>query len=201
MQQGTARGERESSLSSSLLVRVKSHDADAWQRLVAIYSPLVYRWCRRAELQPDDALDVVQDVFRSVVVAIERFRRDRAGDSFRGWLRTITRNQISDHFRLAGGRPRAIGGSDAQSRFAEVACESPPEEEAAEMSGVVGRALELVRTDFEEKTWTAFWRTTVAGQSPAEVAEAIEMTVGAVYKAKSRVLARLRAELEGLVDA
>jgi RNA polymerase sigma-70 factor (ECF subfamily) len=57
------------------------------------------------------------------------------------------------------------------------------------------RALELVRSQFEDKTWQAFWRCAVDGQSPAEVSQALGMTQVAVRKAKSRVLHRLRDEL------
>jgi RNA polymerase sigma-70 factor (ECF subfamily) len=194
-------GANTSSLSSSLLVRVRSHNGDAWQRLVSIYGPVVYRWCRQWRLEPNEALDVVQDVFRAVVIAIESFRRDRAGDSFRGWLRTITRSKVQDYFRAAGRRPTAIGGSEAQRRFAEVASElrDDVDESATETAMIVRRALELVRNEFEDQTWTACWRTTVDGESAADVAAAMNMSVGAVYKAKSRVLARLRTELQELI--
>ena len=191
----------QSALSSSLLVRVRARDPDAWRRLVAIYSPIAYRWCRRAELQPDDAMETVQEVFKSVVSSVEAFRRDRPGDTFHGWLRTITRNKIRDFFRGQHRRPAALGGSDAQRRFVELPDDSSLDEAVDgedAVSQVVVSALRVVRSEFEEKTWEACWRTTVEGQSPADVANVLGMTVGAVYKAKSRVLARLRAELDGL---
>jgi RNA polymerase sigma-70 factor (ECF subfamily) len=191
-----------SSLSSSLLERVRQHDTEAWRRLVAIYSPLVYRWCRRSKLQPSDAMDVLQEVFRAVATAIGSFRRDRAGDSFGGWLRTITRNKLRDYFRSRARQPQAAGGSEAQKRLEEAAAFDSADlpESAADSDGVVHRAVEAVRAEFEPKTWSAFWRTTVDDESAADVAESLQMTLGAVYKAKSRVLARLRAELEGLAD-
>jgi len=52
--------------------------------------------------------------------------------------------------------------------------------------------LETIRAEFESRTWQAFWRTTVDGRAPAHVAEDLEMSVAAVYMAKSRVLCRLR---------
>lgn len=189
------------SLASSLLLRLKVGDGEAWRRLVAIYGPVIYRWCRQWRLEPNEAMDVVQNVLRAVVIAIEGFRHDRAGDSFRGWLRTITRSKVQDHYRDAVRRPKAIGGSDAQRRFSEVVFEpgDDADETATDTAMIVRRALELVRNEFEERTWTACWRTTVDGETAADVARAMNMTVGAVYKAKSRVLTRLRTELEGLV--
>ncbi|MBN2577934.1 MAG: sigma-70 family RNA polymerase sigma factor, partial [Pirellulales bacterium] len=57
------------------------------------------------------------------------------------------------------------------------------------------RVLESIRAEFEPRTWEAFWRTTIDGQSPAHVAEDLAMTVPAVYMAKSRILRRLRQAL------
>src|SRR5262245_29431146 len=65
------------STSSTLLERVRAQDQEAWQRLVHLYSPLVYGWCRRSGLQDADAADVGQEVFRDVAGAIAGFRRDR----------------------------------------------------------------------------------------------------------------------------
>src|SRR5262245_56574497 len=109
------------STSSSLLARVKERDALAWQRLLALYGPLVYSWCRRAGLRSDDAGDVVQEVFRSVFMGLAAFRRERPEDTFRGWLRVISRNKIRDHFRRSGARTEAIGGTDALARMQQIA--------------------------------------------------------------------------------
>ncbi|RMF56503.1 MAG: sigma-70 family RNA polymerase sigma factor, partial [Calditrichaeota bacterium] len=86
------------STSTSLIVGIKSGQQDAWWRCTAIYTPLVYGWARQAGLQADDAADIVQEVFRSVAAHIDRFYRDKESGSFRGWLWTITRNKIHDHF-------------------------------------------------------------------------------------------------------
>src|SRR5438046_713552 len=85
--------------SSSLIDRVKADESGAWDRLVTLYAPLVYHWCRRWNLQEEDLADVFQEVFKTLVVHIARFRRERQGDTFRGWLWTITRNKVQDHFR------------------------------------------------------------------------------------------------------
>jgi RNA polymerase sigma-70 factor (ECF subfamily) len=72
-----------------------------------------------------------------------------------------------------------------------------PDSLAAELSH---RALEFIQNEFEPGTWRAFWLTTVEGQTPADTARELGLTLGAVYKAKSRVLLRLRRELDGLLD-
>ncbi|HVS37891.1 MAG TPA: sigma-70 family RNA polymerase sigma factor [Gemmataceae bacterium] len=188
--------------SPSLLARVQANQPGSWERLVDLYGPLIYYWCRRSALSPEDAADVFQEVFRSVAEHIAGFRRDRAGATFRGWLRTITRNKIHDHFRRAHDRAVAAGGSDAQRWL--LAVPAAPEEEDAEEAGLlhqqVRRAVEALRGEFEPRTWQAFWKVQMEGESTADVGAELDMTAAAVRKAKLRVLRRLREELGDLLE-
>lgn len=190
--------------SVTLLGRLKSNDPKAWERLSELYGPLVYSWARRAGLQPEDAADVTQMVFQSVFTGFVHFRKDRPSDRFRDWLWTITRHRVIDHIRKLRSAAVGTGGSDAQVQWQQLPEDLFPEEadastEASETILLVRRALELVRAEFENKTWLACLRTTIDGASVADVANELEMTVGAVYVARSRVLKRLRQELESLV--
>jgi RNA polymerase sigma-70 factor, ECF subfamily len=197
----------EFSTSSSLLVRLRASEAAAWDRLVELYTGLVYRWCRRAGLQPSDAADVGQEVFRAVARKVGEFRHDRPGDTFRGWLRAITRNKIRDHARH---RPRertgirlgwaVVGWRRRADHAAPELPEPSPTDDAAEARHVLHRALRLVERDFEPGTWRAFWRVVVDGARPADVADELGVSVNAVYLAKGRVLHRLREEFSGLLD-
>ncbi len=192
-------------MSSTLLGRLRLREPEAWERLTGLFGPLAYGWCRRAGLAPADAADVTQEVFRAVARSLDRFRRDRPGDSFRGWLAVICRNKIRDHYRRVATRPEVLGGTDFQQRLADLpdaesddslVGSSPGSEESR---GVLHRAVALIQTDFEEKTWRAFWETAVEDRSAADVAGELRLSVNAVYKAKSRVLRRLRDELGGLI--
>jgi RNA polymerase sigma-70 factor (ECF subfamily) len=193
-----------SSISSTLLERVRARRPEAWERLVDLYGPVVYHWCRRSGLGPEDAADVVQEVFTAVAVHVAEFRRDRPSDSFGAWLRTITRNKVRDHYRRRQGRPEAPGGTEAHEQLAEIGDPAEPSDPSAAGDDGLGawlsrRGLDLVRAEFENRTWEAFWRTAVEGHAPAHVAEDLGMSVQAVYKAKSRVLRRLRQELDELL--
>jgi RNA polymerase sigma-70 factor (ECF subfamily) len=108
------------STSSSLLERVKSNDPTAWQRLVEVYGPLVYRWSRDSGLQGADAKDIAQEVFTVLTRKMGDFRRDRPGDSFRAWLKTITLNKIRDYGRKQGREAKAAGGTEAQQKLAQI---------------------------------------------------------------------------------
>lgn len=190
-----------SSISASLLVRLRANDPEAWSLLVTLYGPEVYRWCRRAGLRAEDAEDVGQEVFRSVASNLARFRRERPGDSFRGWLYAISRNKIRDHLGRGGPRP-AVGGTEIRERLARV----PAVDDASTDPGgpatstrLIRQALELVRSEFEDRTWRAFWGVTIEGKGAADVARELGMKPNAVYIAKSRVLGRLRAGLGDLI--
>ncbi len=195
--------ELSTSTSPTLLERVRALDADAWDTLTVLYGPVVYRWCRQNGLQDQDAADISQDVFQAVARGIQSFRRDEPGSSFRGWLWTITRNKLLDAYRRQGSRPGAVGGTDAYDRLQSIP-DSFPENESDERNGeltsrLAHRAFEFLQSEFEPNTWQAFLRVTVGERSAGQVASDLGMTIGAVYTAKSRVLKRLREELDGLL--
>src|SRR5436305_4577598 len=137
-----------SATSRSLLARARADDPAAWERLVRLYAPLVLHWCRRGGVRDEDAADVFQEVFRAVAAHVRSFRRERPGDTFRGWLRALTRNKVTDHLRRLGREPEGAGGTDAMRRLAQFP--APPSHEAddpgndAPESIVCRRALELI---------------------------------------------------------
>lgn len=195
---------RDSELSSSLLVRVQAREPAAWERLVQLYSPLVWRWCQAERLQRADIEDVGQEIFQAVWRSIETFHRERPTDTFRGWLRVITRNKIVDFYRRRQATETPVGGSDALTLAQEVVDSAPvdpdTETDNAEVSLLHRRAVGLIRAEFQEKTWLAFQALAVEDRSPREVAVELGMSVGAVYSAKSRVLKRLHDEFADLLD-
>ncbi|OWK40869.1 transcriptional control [Fimbriiglobus ruber] len=181
-------------------MRIRDKDEEAWRRLVHLYGPLVDRWCGHRGVRGQDADDVRQEVFQAVATGLDGFRRDRPGDTFRGWLRGITRFKLLDHFRRRQAHPEAQGGTDAHLRLQQqVADEDLPDDTADDLGGLYRRALELVRGEFEPQTWDAFWRTAVEGQSPTDIATQLGVTPAAIRKAKSRVLLRLRQEIGDLI--
>lgn len=186
------------STSATLIARVREREPEAWSRLTQLYTPLVYGWCRKRGLKENDAADVVQEVFRAVLVHSDRFHRDQPGDSFRGWLWTITRNKLHDHFRRNAAQPPAAGGTSARQQLENVPESLGLEEEEGSSSrlepGLAQRALAILQSEFEEPTWKAFWRLAVEGHAAADIAADLGMTKGAVRQAKYRVLRRLRQE-------
>jgi RNA polymerase sigma-70 factor (ECF subfamily) len=194
----------ETATSRSLLLRLKEGRPEAWERLTSLYAPLVYHWCRTMRLPEQDMPDVFQQVFQAVAAHIQAFHRDRPGDTFRHWLRAITRNKVRDHFRRSARQAQAAGGTDAQVYFAQLAAppadpdeaeEGDAPDEAGEVRQLLRGALEQIRGQVHPQTWQAFWMVVVEGKTPEEVGQELAMRPGTVRVAKSRVLSRLRSEL------
>jgi RNA polymerase sigma-70 factor (ECF subfamily) len=167
---------------------------------MSLYAPLVAYWCRQAGLHSDDRQDVMQEVFSAVAASLLSFQSDRSDATFRGWLRGIARHKIQDHFRHR--HEPAAGGTDAQQRLQEVpgpADEVELSESHDEITELYYRALGLVRCEFEERTWSAFWQVAVENRTTAEVAAQMGITTNAVRQAKSRVLRRLKEEMGELI--
>lgn len=172
-----------------------------WRRLLDVYGPLLGAWLSRLGVPPADRDDLTQEVLIVVVREVAGFEHRRPG-AFRGWLRAILGNRVRDYFRGRAGRAVAAGGTDAGARLGELA---DPESALSHVwdrehdEHVAARALERVRVDFAETTWQAFARQALDGRSAQEVADELGISLNAVLIAKSRVLRRLRAELDGLI--
>lgn len=174
-----------------------SQDAEAWAEFAAIYQPLILRIARARGLQHADATDVTQEVLTRVAGAVERFDQDKPGATFRGWLYRITRNVVIDFLRHRDRHSMVQGQTEVHCAIDQ----EPTQEESAEFQREFQRqifwlAARQVRTQVQPTTWQAFWQTEVEGQAVAAVAESLGISSGAVYVARSRVLARLRSESE-----
>ena len=186
----------------TLLARLKDgKDADAWREFLRLYGPVVYGFARKRGLQDADASDLVQEVLRSVARNAHRINYDPRRGTFRGWLYTVTRNKVYNFLSANKNRPKGGGDASSQERLEQLA--GKPDEVEAEWEleyqrRLSAKAMERVKHEFQANTWQAFWGTAVDGRNAAEVGKELKMTSGAVYVAKSRVLARLRDEVQQL---
>ena len=184
----------------TLLARLHGgRDEQAWREFVAIYQPLIYRLIRGRGLQDADARELAQDALVAVAHAIERGTPNFHGGSFRGWLSTIARNMMINYLTRRRPGQQGAGGSDFQRLLAEQAVAAEEEITVFDLEQkreLFRWAAEQIRGDFQPTTWQAFWRTSVEGASIADTAHTLGLSVGAVYAARSRIMARLKQTIE-----
>lgn len=188
---------------ASLLMRLRDgSNQEAWHEFLELYGPLVYGFVRNRGLQDADAADVLQEVLRSVNGAVGRLDYDKQKGGFRAWLFTITRNKLTN---FVVGRQAHHQGSGDTAQHEQLAA-APDRSDAWEQEWerefrrqLAARAMQTIKAEFESRTWQAFWQTAVDGRSAAEVSREIGLSAGAIYVAKSRVLARLKSEVERLL--
>lgn len=191
----------EPSTSLSLLEGARKGDRESWERIVRLYGPVLYTWARRSRRQPADAADIVQEVFADAAKGLVGFSSAGQNASFRGWLWTITRRRLVDQTRAWSQNPVAMNNESLQ-LFTDGSTLplDPPTEVDAERRGILAAALAGLHRRFNAETIEAFRKTVIEGLDPNDVAESLGMSRWSVYKAKSRVLQRLRIELAGLID-
>ena len=187
----------------SLLLRAQTGETDAWKNLTDLYRPLILGWLNRQGVPARDLEDLSQEVLLSVVKHLPSFQHSGNRGAFRTWLRTIVCRRAADYWRAIDGDTQARGGSGAAAALQAIA--DPDSELNRQWDEehdryVVHCLLDLVEEEFEPITLRAFRRLAIDGVSGAEAAQELGLSVSAVYVAKSRVLARIRQEAEGLID-
>lgn len=180
----------------SLLMRLRQpSETAAWEEFVRLYTPLLYAWARRLGIPVQEADDLVQDVFVTLIRRLPGFTYE-PGKSFRGWLRTVLLNRWHRSHR----RDVPSVGTAVQLEQVPVPDSVRDLDEREYRNYLVGRALRIMQTQFEPTTWRACWESVVGDRPAAEIAAELGVSVAVVYSAKCRVLRRLRRELEGLLD-
>lgn len=189
---------------ASLLIRIRDgSNAVAWREFMQLYGPVVYGFARKRGLQDADAADLMQDVLRSVSTSIGRLDYDPRQGSFRGWLFTITRNKVFSFLSARKSRPQGTGDSAVNQLLGN----HPDQNDGSDLwdreyeRRLAALAMDRVKPEFQDSTWQAFWLTAVEGLSASEAGNRTDLSVGAVYVAKSRVLARLKSEVEQMQRA
>jgi RNA polymerase sigma-70 factor (ECF subfamily) len=187
----------------SLLLRAQVGETDAWTDLTDLYRPLILGWLNRQGVPARDLEDLAQEVLLSVVKHLPDFQHSGHRGAFRSWLRTIVCSRTTDYWRAADTAAQASGGSGATAALQQIA--DPDSDlnrrwDEEHDRYVLDCVLDLLDEEFEPLTLKAFRRLAVDGVSGAEAAQELGLSVAAVYVAKSRVLARIRQEAEGLID-
>lgn len=184
---------------NSLILRLKEPaDAEAWLQFCEIYEPLILRIAKSRGLQDADACDLTQDVFVRIAKSVQRWQPDPQKGSFRGWIGTIARNLTIDFLRRQGRQP--VSAIDPILQNVPERCVESDFYDAEYEKQLFAWAAEKIKSSFKVQTWQAFWLTAVDQRSVAEVASMLNLSAGAIYMARSRVIAKLRTTIAATSD-
>lgn len=186
----------------SLLDRVRQGNCSpSWEQFLKVYGPLLRRWLHPHLLQPADIDDLVQDVLCVVVNKLPEFKPTGHPGGFRCWLRKILTHRLQTFWRKKLRGPIAgVGADEFLAKMTDPGSDLARRWDEEHDRYLVGVLLETIRPEFQPSTWEAFWQTAILGQPPTAVAAALNMSANAVFIARSRVIARLREEGDGLLD-
>ena len=179
---------------ASLLDRLRTpSEATAWNRFVELYSPLLFHWAGRLNLQQSDAADLVQDVFLILWRKMPEFEYDSAR-SFHAWLKTLFLNRHRSRQRKREPEFVDPNGTEPAVDAAE------PLADAEYERYLIRQAFRLIECEFSTLHQMIFRAYVIEERDPDEVAQQLGVSSGTVYAIKSKVLSRLRQELKHLLD-
>lgn len=188
---------------ASLLLRLGNQSQDAWPEFLSIYEAALYGFCRSKGLQDADARDVLQDVLAAVLKKLPDWNPDSRQGSFRGWLFRVARNITVDEVKRKATKATASGDSRIGQMLAEVPAPAETEDsifDAEYRLALLDWASRRVKAEVRENTWLSFRMTALEGQKAEHVAEKLGISVGTVYTAKCRVVARIRSVIAQMDD-
>lgn len=187
----------------SLIVRLKDQQNDvAWTEFMSVYEPFLLRLVQKQGTPDRHAADVTQQLLLTIAKSVDRWHPDGKVASFRRWLGCVARHVVIKFMTRERKQIAGRGGSEFLVQLEDITDDSIDAEQARRyQEELIFWAAELVRSEFREKSWRAFWETEIEGRSVAEVSLELGVSTGSVYMSRSRVFARIRNRIEEvLVD-
>ena len=188
---------------SSLIHRLKATiNGESWQDFFNTYWELIFNVARRAGLSHADAQDVVQETIVKVHKSFDRFQYDRKRGSFKGWLRSVTRSRLAEHFkkqhkRLPLNQPFEDSIGNPTTEIIDpngLELKKILKEEGHKH--IIHSALTRLKRIVSPKQFQIFKCYCIDEWTVSEISKALNVNAAQVYMAKQRVGKLFRQELE-----
>jgi RNA polymerase sigma-70 factor (ECF subfamily) len=163
----------------------------AWEEFYRLYSPIIARFARARGVRPSEIEELANEIVSGFFAAQPRFVYDPSRGRFRAYLMACVANAVRSRVR------RERSASSQTVSASEVASSDEVDWDLAWKQSALESALARLRERYADNpTFQAFESTVVRGQPPDVVAASLGMSRESVYQAKTRLLAKLRLELD-----
>ena len=189
---------------SSLINRLKATiNGESWEVFFNTYWELIYSVARRKGLSEADSQDIVQETILKVHKSLDRFQYNRDRGSFKGWLRTITRSRLVEHYKKQQRQPPTQQPrEDEDDPLVNLADPQGPELDriwSEEWSrSLIQRSLTFLKQQVSLKQYQIFKCHCIDEWTVKEVCDALNVNAAQVYMAKQRVGKIFATKLERL---
>jgi len=183
----------------TFLMRLRDRsDSLSWEQFNERYGELLYRYARKRGASHSDAEDVVQEVVMNLFKAMDGFEYDVRKGRFRGYLRTAVVHAMGRRAQKDAKQAKPLDPQVFDFISAEKDSSADARWEQEWRLHRLRWALRKVASEFEPITLQAFELHALRGVTVEEAAQQLGMSKASVYQAKSRVLRRVKEQLDTL---
>jgi RNA polymerase sigma factor (sigma-70 family) len=179
---------------ATLLRRLRDGaDPLAWDQFFERYWPMMYALAKHRGCSDHTAEEIVQEAMLKVFEQRDVFRYDPQRGRFRDWLAAVVRNKVAEYRRRPSQQIRGRGGdSDIGLMQREVDAQPDARWEAVFEQSLLLALLDVVRREFSAEAYLAFELFALRELPCATVARTTGLSRHAIYRARKRILSRLR---------
>jgi RNA polymerase sigma-70 factor (ECF subfamily) len=177
------------------VARARAGDREAFRELVERHSPRLFRLAYRMTGVEEDAEDVVQETFLRAYRNLSRFE-ERA--EFSTWLHRIAANCAVDLTRRCPARTESLDATEGEFLPESLESSSPPAPERQAIASEAGRHVAAALRLLSPMERVAFVLRHFEDKPIAEIAQALEVRVGAAKNCVFRAVSKLRRELAAM---
>lgn len=175
------------------IIESAKHQKEGFDKLVDIYNPLVYKWCRRLTNNEEDLKDIMQEAFIKLYQDLPKLNEP---NKFNAWFRKVVINTAYDWFRKYKKR--------IDFEYIENILDLPDNNNQNDFydaeGGFLGDYVKLAIEKLSANNRIVFSLFYEQDKKCSDIARMLSLTENAVKNRLSRAREHLRSELSYLKD-